>query len=297
MSEKPKLFVGTASWTDPTLVKSDLFYPLEANTAEARLRFYAAHFNTVEVDSSFYALPSERNSDLWATRTPNDFVFNIKAFALLTQHAADASRLPKAIKEILPAAMKSERRIKSPPREVLDLSFEMFWSALSPLREANKLGRLVFQFPPYFTCRPGNFDYLAGLTSRMPEAAIAVEFRHPSWVREEPQRVQTLRFLHEHDLAYISIDAPPGTGLPSFVEATASDVYVRFHGRNRENWFKHNKLVAERYKYLYSEVELADCANKLKELTGVRRAFAIFNNCYSNFGIMNATTMNQMLMH
>jgi uncharacterized protein YecE (DUF72 family) len=180
---------------------------------------------------------------------------------------------------------------------VLDLSFEMFWSALSPLREANKLGRLVFQFPPYFTCRPGNFDYLAGLRSRMPEAAIAVEFRHPSWVGEKPQRVQTLRFLHEHDLAYISIDAPPGTGLPSFVEATASDVYVRFHGRNRENWFKHNQLVAERYKYLYSEAELADWADKLKELTGVRRAFAIFNNCYSNFGIMNATTMSQMLTH
>ena len=131
----------------------------------------------------------------------------------------------------------------------------------------------------------------------MLEAAIAVEFRHPSWVGEKPQRVQTLRFLHEHDLAYISIDAPPGTGLPSFVEATASDVYVRFHGRNHENWFKHNQLVAERYKYLYSEVELADWANKLKELTGVRRAFAIFNNCYSNFGIMNATTMSQMLMH
>jgi uncharacterized protein YecE (DUF72 family) len=297
MFEKPKFFVGTASWTDHTLVKSDLFYPPEANTAEARLRFYVTHFNTVEVDSSFYALPSERNSELRATRTPNDFVFNIKAFALLTQHAADASRLPKAIKEILPAAMKSESRIKSPPREVLDLSFEMFWSALSPLREADKLGRLVFQFPPYFTYRRGNFDYLAGLRSRMSEATIAVEFRHPSWVGEEPQRVQTLRFLREHDLAYISIDAPPGTGLQSLVEATASDAYVRFHGRNRENWFKRNQLVAERYKYLYSEAELADWADKLKQLTGVRRAFAVFNNCYSNFGIMNATTMSQILTH
>src|ERR1700674_4882031 len=97
----PQFLVGTASWTDPTLVKSDTFYPPSAKTAEDRLRFYSSHFNTVEVDSTYYALPSEKNSRLWAERTPDDFIFNIKAFALLTQHAAETSRLPIAVKEIL----------------------------------------------------------------------------------------------------------------------------------------------------------------------------------------------------
>jgi uncharacterized protein YecE (DUF72 family) len=85
--------------------------------------------------------------------------------------------------------------------------------------------------------------------------------------------------------------------VPSFLETTGPDAYVRFHGRNRENWFKRDIEVAERYKYLYSERELAEWAGRLKQLSGVRRTFATFNNCYRNFGIMNATTMAHMLSH
>ena len=297
MSPPPEFFVGTASWTDPTLVKSDLFYPPTARTAEARLHFYAEHFRTVEIDSTYYALLSERNAQLWADRTPANFIFNIKAFAWLTQHAADAARLPRAISEILPVAQKSARRIKDPPAEVLTLAFQMFWSALGPLRTAGKLGYLLFQFPPYFTQRPSNFDYIAGLKLRMPDAPIAIEFRHPSWLGEPRSRAATLEFLRAHDFTFVATDTPPEVGLPSILEITAPDVYVRFHGRNRENWFKRDIGAAGRYKYLYSEAELAQWAGKLKELRGVRRAFAIFNNCYSNFGIMNATTMSHMLAH
>lgn len=297
MSMGPQFLVGTASWTDPTLVKSDLFYPSGVKTAQERLGFYAEHFRTVEVDSSYYALPSERNSRLWVERTPEDFVFNIKAFGWLTQHAADTARLPNAIKEILPPALRTERRIKDPPGEVLSLAFQMFWSALGPLRDAGRLGKLLFQFPPYFTYRKANLDYIAGLEQRMPGAPIAVEFRHPSWLEDETRQAETMRFLREHALTYVSVDAPAGVNVPTILAATGPDAYVRFHGRNRENWFKHNIEVAERYKYLYSERELADWAKRLKQLSGVRRAFVIFNNCYRNFGIMNATTMSQMLSH
>lgn len=160
--------VGTASWTDSTLVKSDLFYPPTAKTAAERLAFYAAQFPTVEVDSSYYALPSERNAELWAERTPAGFIFNIKAFGWLTQHPAETARLPKAIKEILPESMGVAARIKTPPRPALELAFQMFWSALQPLRAAGKLGYLLFQFPPYVTFRPSNFDYIATLRERMP---------------------------------------------------------------------------------------------------------------------------------
>lgn len=295
MSEPPQFLVGTASWTDPTLVKSDLFYPPDVKTAQARLAFYAAQFGTVEVDSSYYALPSERNSQLWAERTSDDFVFNIKAFGWLTQHAADATRLPLAVKEILPVSQKTARRIKDPPAEVLGLAFQMFWSAMTPLRAAGKLGKLLFQFPPYFICRKANLDYLASLAERMPGAPIAVEFRHRSWLADGARQAETMKFLHDHGLTYVSVDAPEGAGVPPILEATGPDAYIRFHGQNQENWSKRNIEVAERYKYLYSERELDGWAQRLKQLSGVRRAFVIFNNCYRNFGIMNATTMSQML--
>jgi uncharacterized protein YecE (DUF72 family) len=129
----------------------------------------------------------------------------------------------------------------------------------------------------------------------MPGAAIAIEFRHKSWLVGDTVRANTLDFLRSHGLAYVSVDLPRAVGLPPVLEATGQDAYLRFHGHNEENWFRRDVTVAERYKYLYSERELAEWAGRLKGLEGVRRAFAIFNNCYANFGIMNATTMAQML--
>ncbi len=294
MDSVTQFLVGTASWTDPTLVKSDLFYPPEATTAEARLAFYASRFPTVEVDSSYYAILSEEVTRLWVERTPPGFIFNVKAFAWLTQHAAETRRLPAAIKNALPAALRSAARIRNPPEEALNLAFEMFWSSLRPLRAAGKLGQVLFQLPPYVTWRKSNFDYLAGLAERLPDAAIAIEFRHRSWM-DDSHRAQTLEFLRASNFTYVSIDTPVESGLAPILVATTPDVYVRFHGRNSRAWFGRNLTPAERFKYLYAERELAEWAARLKQLSGVRRAFAIFNNCYSNFGIMNATTMKEML--
>ncbi|MGD0291475.1 MAG: DUF72 domain-containing protein [Candidatus Binataceae bacterium] len=298
MSGAIEFRVGTASWTDPSLTNSDLFYPPSVRSAEERLRFYAERFNTVEVDSTYYALPAERNAKLWAERTPEGFLFNIKPFALMTQHPAEISRLPQELREMLPASQRTERRLTRPSREVLDTAFQMFWSALAPLRQADKLGMVAFQFPPYFVATPANFDYIASLHERLPGAAIAIEFRHPSWVRDEAQRAETMKFLRSHRLYYTSIDAPEDDSIvPSFIEATGDQVYMRFHGRNRTNWFKRNITAAERYKYLYSERELRSLARGLKNLEGqgVRRAYSIFNNCYQNFGVMNAATMSAIL--
>jgi len=290
--------VGTASWTDPSLVNSDLFYPPSVRSADERLRFYAERFNTVEVDSTYYALPAERNASLWAERTPQRFIFNIKAFALMTQHPAEVSRLPKDLREMLPPSQRNQARIARPPREIVDAAFRMFWSAMAPLKEVGKLGMIAFQFPPYFVARSSNFDYMASLPERLPGASIAIEFRHPSWVLDKAQRADTMKFLRSHGLYYTSIDAPEDKSIvPSFIEATGDQVYMRFHGKNRDNWFKHNITPAERYKYLYSESELQSAASDLKKLDspGVRRAFVIFNNCYQNFGIMNASTMATIL--
>jgi uncharacterized protein YecE (DUF72 family) len=259
------------------------------------LAFYASHFSTVEVDSSYYAILSEQVAKLWVERTPPGFIFNVKAFAWLTQHPAETARLPAAIKSALPAELKSTRRLKNPPAEALSLAFQMFWSSLKPLRDAGKIGRVLFQLPPYVTWRQSNLEYLSTLPERLPGAAIAVEFRHPSWTGTASRRADTLGFLRDLGFAYVSIDAPTQSGLAPFLATTADDAYIRFHGRNNENWFKREVSAAERFKYLYSERELGEWAGRLQQLSGVRRAFAIFNNCYSNFGIMNATTMREML--
>ena len=301
----PEFMVGTASWTDKTLIETTDFYPPDVKTPEERLRFYAAQFRTVEVDSSFYAIPAERNAELWHERTPPGFVFNIKAFAWLTQHPTDASRLPKDLKQMLPEADRAKRRVSPPSKELLDRAFEMFWSSIRPLHEADasrggSLGMLLFQFPPYFICKSSNMDYIAGLPERMPGASLAVEFRHRSWTGDEKQRAATLEFLRRHGLYFVSIDAPEDKSIPpSFMDATGTLAYVRFHGRNRDALYGKHATAAERFKYLYAERELAEKAASLKALgaRGVERAYVLFNNCYQNFGILNATTMSQMLRH
>ena len=271
MPPHPEYRVVTASWTDPTLVKSDVFYPPSLRTSEDRLRFYAAQFNTVEVDATYYALLAEKNSHLWAERTPDDFVFNIKAFALLTQHAAEVSRLPLNLKAMLSEKERAERRLQYPSKEVLEMAFSMSY-ALEPLRAADKLGMLLFQFPPYFVYRPSNLDYIAALPSRLPGDSIAIEFRHPSWITEDRRR-ETMDFLRANGLCYVSVDAPAiPNAPPSFLETTGPEAYLRFHGRNKETWNARNITPAERFKYLYSERELAEWADRVRELGGISRS-------------------------
>jgi len=287
--------VGTASWTDPSLIATGAFYPPDVTTAEDRLRFYAEQFDTVEVDATYYALVSERNATLWAARTPDDFTFHIKAFSLLTTHAADTKRLPSALKALLSPAELAQPRLHRPSDAVRDLAFQMFASALDPLRVAGKLGLLVFQFPPWFTATRANARYVEQCRARLPDSALAIEFRHASWLMPERQP-RTLDWLRDHQLTYVIVDEPQvKDAVPPVCAVTAPDAYVRFHGRNAEAWRKKGITAAERYKYLYAERELAEWASKLRDLTGVRRVHAIFNNCYANFGVMNATTMKQML--
>ena len=183
--------VGTASWTDPTLIKSDLFYPSSVCTPEDRLHYYANRFNTVEVDSTYYALPVERNAILWVERIARDFLFNVKAYALMTQHPTEISRMPKQLRDMLTVAQRQAPRLQRPLSEVLNRAFQMFWSASEPLRKVGKLVMITCQFPLYFTARSSNFEYLASLPERLPGASIAIEFRHPSWVRDSAQRAQT----------------------------------------------------------------------------------------------------------
>ncbi len=285
--------IGTASWTDPTLLRSG-FYPATATSAEARLRFYAAHFNTVEVDSTYYALPSERNAVLWAQRTPADFCFNVKAFALLTRHPAETRSLPAPVKDFLPAAALRQPRLTHPPAMVLQLAFEMFHSALQPLHQTGKLGCTLLQFPPWFTAQGDNEAYIDVCRERLPGHRLAIEFRHASWFNERTQR--TLDFLAERDLSLVCIDAPVAPAIAQPPWTTTSDIaYVRMHGRNRDSWFRRDGTAAQRFKYLYSDVELQQCLGRIRLLRTARVVHVIFNNCYGDYGVRNALSMQQLL--
>src|SRR5947209_14935513 len=150
-SGEGKVRVGTASWTDPTMTAPGVFYPRGADSAVERLRFYASEFPIVEVDATYYALPNKRTAESWVERTPKDFVFDIKAHALMTGQPTEVTRLPKAIKEELPAELKEKKRIyrKDLPGELLDAVYQQFRDALEPLIEANKLGAVFVQLPTW----------------------------------------------------------------------------------------------------------------------------------------------------
>jgi uncharacterized protein YecE (DUF72 family) len=147
-------YYGACSWTDRTPIDASTFYPPSVKTATARLTRYASQFLIVEVDATYYALPSERNAHLWVERSPPGFVFNIKAFGLFTHHPVVVERLPAAVKELLPASTAEKSRVlRDIPEEPEKPIWEMHAQALAPLIAAGKLGCVLFHFPHWFTAR------------------------------------------------------------------------------------------------------------------------------------------------
>src|SRR5881628_3564622 len=144
--------VGISSWTERTLIKEGNFYPSGAKTAEARLQFYASQFPIVEVDSTYYFPPSERNAILWLERTPSDFTFNVKAYSLLTNHPTKPNSLYKDIASELPTELLQKRNVyrENLPDEAVEEVWQRFHDALMPLHSAGKLGAVLFQFPQWF---------------------------------------------------------------------------------------------------------------------------------------------------
>ena len=291
-----EILVGTASWTDKTLLATD-WYPKDATTPEKRLAYYASRFRAVEVDASYYALPSERNSVAWVERTPANFTFNVKAFSLMTQHPALVKSLPVPIRELAPGS-KTRVYPKDLPKKAIDTVFEMFVSALMPLHSAGKLGYILFQFPEWFVPGDAQRTYIVEAAERLPDFRVAVEFRRGTWMTDK-SAPRTLAFLSEHTLPYVCVDMPQGfdSSMPPVVAATADDLAVmRFHGHNDANWKKKGVTTAERFDYLYSKKELKDWAPRLEELAGeAKRLHVMFNNCYGDKGVRNAKQMADLL--
>ncbi|MFD3503693.1 DUF72 domain-containing protein [Streptomyces sp. NPDC058678] len=286
------ILVGTCSWTDRALVGSG-WYPAGQRDAEGRLRYYAGRFPVVEVDSSYYALPGERNSRLWAERTPGGFVFDVKAFSLLTGHPTRERSLPDG----LPADAGDP--------VVLDEVWARFAAGIGPLREAGRLGGVLFQFPPWF--RPGARAeaFLEECAVRTAGWPLAVEFRHPAWWRSEPdgrggpdgRAEATASLLARLGFAAVGVDMVRTlpSSIPPVTPVTSPRLsVVRFHGRSAA-WGTGSK--EDRFRYDYSRAELEEWVPRLRTLAGrVGQLHVLFNNCCADSAVRAAETMERLLV-
>jgi uncharacterized protein YecE (DUF72 family) len=294
------VMVGISSWTEPTLIKQGDFYPKGVNSAEDRLKFYASQFPIVEVDSSYYFPPSERNAALWAERTPKDFTFNIKAYALLTNHPTKVDSLYKDVREGLPKVLAEKRNVyrERMPEELVAEVWQRFADALMPLHSTGKLGAVLFQFPEWFIIGHKSKDYLVECKARLKDFRIAVEFRHKAWM-EERNVEETLSFLERHDLPYVCVDMPQGfdSSLPRIAAATSKELaMIRFHGRDPDAWTSKSQRAADRFRYDYSPKELKEWAPKIEKLSQeARETHVVMNNCYANYAVKNARQMATLL--
>jgi uncharacterized protein YecE (DUF72 family) len=285
------------------MTAAGVFYPEGADSAEERLNYYASKFPVVEVDATYYALPVRRTAELWVARTPPDFVFDIKAHALMTGQPTETKRLPKDLREALPAELAAKNRIyaKDLPDELRDDVWAWFADGLEPLREAGQLGSILLQYPRWFFTSSQNRDEIEEAIGRLRDVGLtgAVEFRNASWFNEK-NLDRTMRFLGDRAIPIVMVDGPQGfkSSVPPILATTSPDLaLVRFHGRRTETWEKQNIKTVERFRYLYEQEELSDWAPRVREASAqAKEMHVLFNNCYANYGATNAIEFAQMLL-
>jgi uncharacterized protein YecE (DUF72 family) len=287
--------IGTCSWADEALSKH--WYPPNVSPKD-RLGWYAEHFSTVEVDSTFYRVPTEQMVRGWAERTPDGFVMHVKAFGLMTRHPVKLEQLPPDLREGMPVDERG--RVDRPPREARGEVFRVFLDALEPLRAERKLGGILFQLPPYVVWKQSSLDYLEWAQGQLRGDRMLVEFRHRSWF-EEDARAEVLRWLEKRGMSYVTVDAPKvdaGNVPLTVVAVTGPIAYVRFHGRNASTWNARGGSAAQRFDYLYDERELEEWVEPLREVSSeADEAYAFFNNNNQTNGVAQAPAGAMLLRH
>ncbi len=286
--------VGTCAWVEQGLIGA--WYPASATTAESRLRFYAERFDTVEVDSSYYAIPAERTTANWAERTPPGFVFHVKAFGLMTGHSVRPEQLPADLRPLVNEVTSRGHVVSSDA--LRDRVFARFRRSLEPLRQAGKLGGVLFQLPP--SAFPGRaaWERIDYARTALPGDDLMVEFRQRDWLRTD-LRAETFDGLRQRDLTYVAVDAPhvhTDNVVETVVEATTPTGYVRFHGRNAATWNRRGGGASSRFDHLYADAELAEWVEPLRRLAAsTSRLYAMFNTNADTQGPDNAGRLRQLL--
>ena len=286
--------VGTCAWVEKGLIAD--WYPKTATSAEARLRHYAEHFDTVEVDASYYAIPAERTVFHWAQRTPPGFVFHLKAFGLMTGHRVRPEQLPADLRALVDEV--TPRGDVVPSEALRDRVFARFRRALDPLRAESKLGGILLQLPPSAVPGRAAWDLIDHARAHLPDDELLVEFRQRDWLAPD-LRDATLASLRERGLSYVVVDAPrvATANVAQTVVATTSDTaYVRFHGRNAATWNTRGGGASARFDHLYADAELGEWVEPLRDLArATSKAYAMFNTNADTQGPDNAERLRTLL--
>jgi uncharacterized protein YecE (DUF72 family) len=285
------ILVGTASWTDRTLVQSG-WYPKGVSGAEERLRYYAERFSLVEADATYYFLPTEQTVAAWRERTPGGFRFDVKAFSLLTQHPTAPNALPPGT---APAG-KSRAYLRHLDPAVVNDIWDRFVGTLEPLHRARKLGTVLFQFPPWFTIKRANQDYVLECVDRCRPLTITVELRNDTWFRDDTIE-ETLDFFHRHRVPLVSVDTPPGqrSSVPRLTTSTSKRLaVVRMHGRGRPRRGLTRQAAAGAYLYPRQVLEQwLHIVRHLAEQAGT--VHVVFRNMYRDYAVRNANQFQRLL--
>lgn len=241
-----------ADWHGP-------YYPADLPARE-RLAFYSAEFKAVELDFTYYRMPTADQLRRLAAQTPDGFQFAVKAHQDITHNRTDDPVSPA-----------------------------QFRAALAALQQPGKLGAVLLQFPYSFPGTEENADYLRRCAGRLPDLPLVVEFRHDSWLTQH-----TLTLLRELGLGFCNVDMPPLPGLlPKTAFVTSPTAYVRLHGRNKEKWWQHEHAW-ERYNYAYSVQELQEWVSPLLQMN--REAPNLFVFANNHWQGQSVATVRQLQM-
>jgi uncharacterized protein YecE (DUF72 family) len=222
------------------------------------------------------------------------FTFNVKAFSLFTRHPTPVKALPADLREAAEQTGKARIYLKDADPEVVEQAWDRFFAALEPLREADKLGAILLQFPPWFPISRANKDYIVACADRAAPRRVCVEFRNRTWMTPDNQK-ETLEFLSSRQLPYVCVDMPQGypNSIPPVVAATSDLAVVRMHGHS-DKW--ESKNIAERFGYRYSDRELDEWAAKVRRLAAeAAQTHVVFNNCYRDYAQVNGQQLIERL--
>jgi uncharacterized protein YecE (DUF72 family) len=275
-TETGKILVGTASWSDPGFVER--WYPKKMAAGE-RLRWYAQHFEMVELNSTFYSVPEPRMVERWCAATPDDFTFDVKLHQLFSFHSTPAKLLPPDLQKC--AETNAKGRVKSTP-DLQEALLQIFLRSMAIFRDTGKLGIFLLQLSPSFSPRKHELDELESLIDMLGDYELAIEFRNRNWAVGD-QLESTIDFMRKHHAVFVNVDAPVSDHfmvMPSDVgEVTNPKVaYLRLHGRNAKAYIT-GKTVAARFDYDYSGNEIAEVAERSTKLAReARELHVIFNN-------------------
>jgi uncharacterized protein YecE (DUF72 family) len=288
------LRIGTSGWNYPSGrgTWNGIFYPPSRGRAKGfdELSFYAAHFNTVEVNSTFYGQPKAEACRGWVDRTPQGFEFSIKIYQKFTHPKMFKNAFTRGV----PAADAGGAALLDALAEPNQSDLDDFRKGIEPLAAAGKIGALLAQFPPSFKDSPVSRDHLIWLLQAFKDYRVAVELRHNSWSNAV---ADTLALLNQFGSAWVQIDEPKFrfSIKQNFLPNVEGLYYMRLHGRNAKQWWTHEK-AEDRYNYLYTAPEISEFAETVDAARQlVKKLYLYTNNHFSAKSVANAAMIKKQL--